>query len=1193
MKKKHRTFSFLFAFFAAVSVLATSVANAQEVGNVIFSLSENDVIQGLEPGTTQQPGFFENTPFQASGSPLFTILEHNGRNSIQVSDRGAGDWNALDLNREAAGIVTGYEYLVTVSGRVNDAPAGTQVIVGGAEGPHRWLGNAEPAGDGTFNISVSSSHPYFWSNAGGAHNRLRIQTNNTAAFIIDEVVITQFPGETDSDMTQELVWSLGDWLAGSGFAAGHVLPASNEADVTNAGSRLTVQENGALLIDERGGNDWAGADFRFHPFPTDLIVIEGSISPAAAGAEVVLQFPGDGHSGARSGIDAEGNFVIEHRVTESQAQSNFHHFRINSNGVGGDSDILITNLSVYRYEDAEMGESDPIDFPDYNFDAVPAAELGAYVLRVDIPNGNQWDGLRLSRAAFASHLTEDGVYEFSFDLFTPQSPAGVGLMLQTNGPRWAHLLVTPNFAPDATGQWTRFNPAQTFESRPNIANPINILSEDWTELQLVKRGGGAGGVNDGTMVTFFLDNFTITNTNTGEVAFELDFENGQNPFAGSPSATRVQIVPVEEAREIDFDDPEAGLAESLSLPSLHETWADRFIMGNIFTPTTPNDGRHGLLQRHFGHQITAENIMKPEAMQPTRGNFNFGPSRNMMTYAEDNDMLVVGHALVWHEQSLPWLTPALEATLSREEAIEIMQTHIRTVMEEFITRDAEGNVIDRQVFAWDVLNEAIQPNNNHAHSDWRNQLRDTKWLRMIGPEYISIAFHYAHEVDPGAILYYNDYNENIRSKATAITAMVDELRSEGVPIHRIGMQGHHNQGTNMESVRESIQMFIGVTPYIGELYRPIQLSVTELDITVEGARDQAVMPEVNAILQGQLYAQLFLILDEYSEHIERVTFWGMDDPRSWRADRHPNLFNGDLSPKPAFFAVLDPAGFLEEHPVAEAAPITRMTAAQGSTIIGAFDMSVWETASQVEIRNNLQAWNFPGGVANVMWDEEAMYVLVDVVDANLNATHANVWEHSSVEVFLSQTDSRAASYHDGDYQIRVNYQGLVTFGSQGEIPGLETAVERTSTGYRVEMRIPLQEAAYAGRVMGIDFQINYFNPTTNNRGGMVSWSSSMEDTRWAQTSNWGQITLAGDAEEVTVERVEYSASVAQLNGNTNDLHVTVVEHLSNGEEVTTTETFNIRNNAAGTYEVETAHGVYNIFVNTQGNTQIREIRLVD
>jgi len=543
----------------------------------------------------------------------------------------------------------------------------------------------------------------------------------------------------------------------------------------------------------------------------------------------------------------------------------------------------------------------------------------------------------------------------------------------------------------------------------------------------------------------------------------LHFETSQQYASGERfliDNVLIEALDGTKIPELDLRNPEAGLAESLSLPSLHERWAPYFTLGNIFTPHTPFDGRHDLLTHHFGHQITAENLMKPDAMQPRRGEFNFGPAWDMVHYAQEQGMQVVGHALVWHEQSLPWLTPELEETLSREEAIDIMQNHIQTVMEEFLTRDKEGNVIHREIFAWDVVNEAIVPASGSLQ-DWRNHLRPTKWYRMIGDDYLEIAFRYAHEVDPGAILYYNDYNEDVLAKSTIIRHMVDELRSQGVPIHRVGLQGHYNQNTNINTLQQVIDMYRDVALLDGQ---PLELSITELDITIAGAEQELVMPERTARLQAMMYAQLFQLLRDNSDIIQRVTFWGMDDPHSWRSTQHPNLFNADLSPKPAFFAVLDPDGFL--------ASMGNLNYAQELELEGLFgtpSLELWEQASPIRISNNQQAWNFPGATARLLWDRENIYLLIDVVD---NAVDA---ELSNVEVLLAQD--------------------FVTID--------DIAWRETVDGYQVEMRIPL-EGLSTEATFPIDFRINYYRDGEHR--GSVVWGNADADSE-----SWGEaVLLVGD-----------------------------------------------------------------------------------
>jgi endo-1,4-beta-xylanase len=231
--------------------------------------------------------------------------------------------------------------------------------------------------------------------------------------------------------------------------------------------------------------------------------------------------------------------------------------------------------------------------------------------------------------------------------------------------------------------------------------------------------------------------------------------------------------------------------------------------------------------------------------------------------------------------------------ISREEAIDNLVTHITEVVTRY-----RG-----QVAVWDVVNEAFPSSVtlNNAHN-WRANLRQTPWLDAIGYEYIEIAFRAAHATDPSAKLIYNDYNLDNPGKREAVFHMVQEFLENGVPIHGIGMQGHYSMSTRPDNVEASIKRF-------AELGIPV--SITELDITVQAALNNDALTEAQELNQALLYARLFNIFRENADAIHRVTFWGICDPTSWRADRFPLLFNADLSGKLALDAVMDPVGFLE------------------------------------------------------------------------------------------------------------------------------------------------------------------------------------------------------------------------------------------------------------------------------------------
>ena len=246
--------------------------------------------------------------------------------------------------------------------------------------------------------------------------------------------------------------------------------------------------------------------------------------------------------------------------------------------------------------------------------------------------------------------------------------------------------------------------------------------------------------------------------------------------------------------------------------SLAEAYSDYFLIGTIYTPNTLIDPEKSLVLDQF-NCITPENIMKPEGMQPSEGYFGFALPDTMLKFTEENNLKVVGHTLVWHQQSGRFLGQ----TSDREKAIEQLRNHITTVVSNYKGR----------IMVWDVVNEAVKDDwPLPPDGDWTKCLRETQWLRSIGPDYIEMAFRFAHEADPDAKLYYNDYNLNVNTKATVVNAMVKDLLEKGVPIHGIGMQGHYSTDVSISSVENSIKMF----SQLG-----VEVSISELDVTVNNA----------------------------------------------------------------------------------------------------------------------------------------------------------------------------------------------------------------------------------------------------------------------------------------------------------------------------------------------------------------------
>lgn len=517
--------------------------------------------------------------------------------------------------------------------------------------------------------------------------------------------------------------------------------------------------------------------------------------------------------------------------------------------------------------------------------------------------------------------------------------------------------------------------------------------------------------------------------------------------------------------------------------SLAEAYSDYFLIGTIYTPNTLIDPEKSLVLDQF-NCITPENIMKPEGMQPSEGYFGFALPDTMLKFTEENNLKVVGHTLVWHQQSGRFLGQ----TSDREKAIEQLRNHITTVVSNYKGR----------IMVWDVVNEAVKDDwPLPPDGDWTKCLRETQWLRSIGPDYIEMAFRFAHEADPDAKLYYNDYNLNVNTKATVVNAMVKDLLEKGVPIHGIGMQGHYSTDVSISSVENSIKMF----SQLG-----VEVSISELDVTVNNASGS--LTREQEVRQAIVYAKLFKLFKEYKDAIVRVTFWGTVDNKSWRSDKFPCLFSRDYTPKEAYFAVLDPDKYLAEHDVSGFSTekiVKKAQAMYGTPSIDGNKEELWSKCPEIQANNSILAWEGAKGIVRVLWDENFVYFLIEVEDPVLNKDSASPYEHDSIEVFLDQNNGKTSSYEDDDGHYRVNFEGHETFGNIPEKEGFKSAAKVTPNGYLVELAIPLMNPASEGMVMGFDVQIND-SDDTGTRVSIMKFSD-LTDNTWQSLENIADLEL--------------------------------------------------------------------------------------
>ncbi len=308
-----------------------------------------------------------------------------------------------------------------------------------------------------------------------------------------------------------------------------------------------------------------------------------------------------------------------------------------------------------------------------------------------------------------------------------------------------------------------------------------------------------------------------------------------------------------------------------------------------------NPEQVALIKKEF-NSITAENDMKPVSVHPQEGVWNWGPADSIANFCRQNGIKLRGHCLCWHSQFCDWMfTDKKGKPVPKEVFYARLKEHITTVVNRY--KDV--------VYAWDVVNEAIADQAFGFPGRPANPYRESTHFKLCGDEFIAKAFEFAHEADPNAILFYNDYNAADPGKRDRIYNMVKKMQDAGVPITGIGMQGHYNiYGPSEEDIDAAITKYSQLVKHI---------HFTELDLrtnTEQGgqlrfsrgeARPQA---GYQATLQNDQYARLFKIFRKHKDVIDNVTFWNLGDRDSWLGvNNHPLPFDENYKPKQSYYVI--------------------------------------------------------------------------------------------------------------------------------------------------------------------------------------------------------------------------------------------------------------------------------------------------
>jgi len=346
-----------------------------------------------------------------------------------------------------------------------------------------------------------------------------------------------------------------------------------------------------------------------------------------------------------------------------------------------------------------------------------------------------------------------------------------------------------------------------------------------------------------------------------------------------------------------------GMANTI--PTLKEVFKNDFLIGTALNEDQfyENDILDVDIIKIQFNSITSENILKWESIHPLPNEYTFEAPDQFVKFGEKNKMFIIGHTLIWHQQTPMWVfEDAKGNTIDRDALIERMREHIHTIVGRYKGR----------IHGWDVVNEAL--NNDGT-------MRESPWMKIIGEDYVLKAFQFAHEADPDAQLYYNDYGLECASKRAGAIALLRKLQENGIPITAVGLQAHNTlEWPTTQQIEDTITTFVELG---------LKVNITELDVDVLPSAWQYKNIDLNSEIYASLnpyweglpasidqaltnrYTALFNIYLKYHASIDRITFWGVSDRNSWLNNiplkgrtSYPLLFDRNGHSKPAFDAVI-------------------------------------------------------------------------------------------------------------------------------------------------------------------------------------------------------------------------------------------------------------------------------------------------
>lgn len=341
-------------------------------------------------------------------------------------------------------------------------------------------------------------------------------------------------------------------------------------------------------------------------------------------------------------------------------------------------------------------------------------------------------------------------------------------------------------------------------------------------------------------------------------------------------------------------------------PSLKDAVGDKFLIGvalNVNQSSGRDTNAVKIVRQHF-NSVVAENCMKCEEIHPEENRYDFSKADEFVKFGEENGMFIIGHCLIWHSQLAPWFCIDKDGKqVSAEVLKQRMKDHITTVVSRYKGR----------VKGWDVVNEAILEDGS-----WRK----SKFYEILGEEFIPLAFQYAHEADPDAELYYNDYSMDHKGKRETVVKLVNSMKEKGLRVDAIGMQGH--MGMDHPDIRDFEASMLAYAS-TGAKVMVTEWDMSALPTARMGANiadtvafRKALNPYADALPDSvskvwnsrmKMFYDLFV---KHSDIVERVTAWGVSDGESWKNDfpvkgrtDYPLLFDRNYEAKPFIKEIIE------------------------------------------------------------------------------------------------------------------------------------------------------------------------------------------------------------------------------------------------------------------------------------------------